>query len=75
MPEFPVITVVIITYKRLKEIQRTIDALLLNLKYPRNRLRWLIADDSSGNAYITNLKKIARYKELNLEFSVIDALS
>ena len=48
MSELPVVTILIITYKRLKEIQRTIDALLENLEYPRDRLRWLIADDSSG---------------------------
>jgi len=67
--DFPIITICIITYRRPKEIRRTMDALLKQVNYPRDRLRWLIADDSSGGTYITDLQSTPRYQTLNIECS------
>ena len=47
--EWPVVTVVICTYDRPKEIRRTIDSLVTHLDYPN--LRWHIADDGSPANY------------------------
>ncbi len=71
--DFPVVTIMVITYKRLNEIQQTLDALRKHISYPADKLRWLIADDSSGADYIESIKALKRFKALNLEFAVTPA--
>lgn len=52
MLNWPEVTVLICTYDRLRIIERTLLALAKNLVYPRDRLHWLITDDSSPNDYL-----------------------
>lgn len=66
----PRITFILITYKRSKELRRTLDALMRHIVYPRELLRWVIADDCSGDGYTDDLRNVSRYESLNLEFSV-----
>lgn len=49
-PSLPAVTILICTYNRLTEIERTIAALRENLSYS-GELRWMIADDSSPGNY------------------------
>lgn len=65
---YPLITVLIQTFRRYDDIQQTIDSLVENLIYPKDRLRWLVCDDCSGNGYPYNLADIERYHALNLRF-------
>lgn len=58
MSVFPPVTILICTYNRLTEIERTIAALRDNLTYS-GELRWVICDDSSPGNYhqqLTNSK-------------------
>lgn len=55
--ELPIVTVVICTYDRPKEIVETVVALKSFLNYPKDKLRWLVADDGSPKGYIRGLKK------------------
>ena len=68
---YPEITILVQTYKRYDDIQQTLDSLMENLIYPRDRLRWLIADDASGDGYPHNLADIPRYQSLNLRFTTL----
>jgi glycosyltransferase involved in cell wall biosynthesis len=52
----PFVDLILITYDREREITRTIEALERNLIYPRDRLRYLIADDYSPGGYKERLK-------------------
>lgn len=53
----PFISIVIITFRRPNEIRQTLASLGKNLKYPPDRLQWIIADDCSGGTYLSDLKK------------------
>lgn len=65
--EFPPVTIGIITYRRVQEIQRTVDALVQNVTY-RGELRWLIADDSSPDGYVSKLKRNRLFKDIGAAF-------
>jgi glycosyltransferase involved in cell wall biosynthesis len=54
-PVWPLLTVVIITYKRAAQIRETIRSYLGQSNYPRERTQFLIADDSSGGDYVQSL--------------------
>lgn len=56
MPDWPELTILLVTYDRPQEIRRTIKALLKHLQYPRERLTWLLADDSSPKGYVRGIK-------------------
>lgn len=56
MKSLPSVSIVIITYSRPVEIRATITALQKNLYYD-GELRYLIADDSSPDGYLTDLRK------------------
>jgi len=55
MPEWPNVDIVLITYDRFNEILDTIEALVKNLDYPTEKLRWLIADDATPGDYLARL--------------------
>jgi glycosyltransferase involved in cell wall biosynthesis len=69
---FPEVTVLICTYNRPDEIQVTVEALRSDLLYPRDKLHWLVADDSSPKGYLTKLKKSPAFDGLNAQFVVTD---
>jgi len=59
--DFPLISIVIITFRRPNEIRKTIASLGRHLLYPQNRLQWIIADDSSGGTYLDDLKNDLKF--------------
>lgn len=56
MTDWPIVTVVIVTYSRPEEIRRTLLALAANLRYP-GPLRWHVADDGTGGNYLPDLAR------------------
>lgn len=54
---FPPLTVSLITYDRIHELERTLTALADNLTYA-GELRWLISDDSTGGDYLKAIKAL-----------------
>jgi hypothetical protein len=46
--EWPIVSIIIVTYYRPEEIRRTIAALVQHIQYPEDRLRWHLADDRSS---------------------------
>lgn len=57
MKEWPVVTIVICTYKRPKIIRETLSSIFTGLIYPPSRLRWHIADDGTGGSYVEDIAK------------------
>jgi len=72
MLELPQITILLITYKRLAEIRKTIDALRRHLVYPKDKITWLIADDNSGDGYLDDIISTPRYKTIAFETSITE---
>lgn len=68
--DWPTVSILIVTYDRPDEIRRTIYALLKNLKYPRDKLLWHLADDSSPGHYLNEVK--SEFKYLNFSNTVTD---
>ena len=66
--DFPDIAIGIITYNRPAEMQRTVTALKKHLIYPKEKLHWVIADDSSPAGYLDGLKKMKVFEGLNVKF-------
>lgn len=66
--EWPEVTIGIITFSRPNEIVETVETLRDNLRYPEDKLHWLISDDASPGGYLAKLKKIKLFKEINAEF-------
>lgn len=73
-PLLPHITIVVVTFRRLNEIRKTIDALLKNVVYPRHKLHWLIADDHSDDTgeYVNAIVNTPRYKMLDMKASITE---
>lgn len=67
--DWPPVTVLIVTYDRPREIRLVIDALRRHLNYP-GKLRWHLADDSSPDGYVTQLKR--DYPKLGFSVTVTD---
>lgn len=65
MADWPPVTVLICTYNRVEEIQRTVESLADNLCYPN--LCWLVTDDSSPDGYAARLRKLKLFRELKVE--------
>jgi len=65
---WPAVTVLIVTWNRLEEIRRTINALQEYLIYPN--LAWHIADDNSPGDYLPVLK--ADFPHLNFTDTITD---
>lgn len=68
--ELPIVTILIVTYDRPREIRLTLDALRVNLRYPPDRLRWHLADDGTPGKYLNDLKR--DYGELGFSTTVTD---
>jgi glycosyltransferase involved in cell wall biosynthesis len=68
--EFPLVDIIVITYNRYEEIQRTVQALTDLLTYPN--LRWLIADDGTPGKYVDRLKRLRLFKDKDAEFIPAD---
>lgn len=64
--EWPTVTIQICTYDRYDDIKRTVEALADNLTYPN--LEWLICDDSSPSIYLSRLKRLKLFRDLNAQF-------
>lgn len=60
----PAVTIGIITYNRLPELTRTVEALVDQLHYPD--LRWVIADDCSPDGYLNKVKRLKALKGLEV---------
>lgn len=65
---WPPLDIIIITYNRYADIQRTVDSLAHNLCYPLDKLRWLIADDATPGNYVARLKKLPLFQDIHAEF-------
>lgn len=57
----PLISIVIITFRRPNEIRQTIQSLVENLLYPPDRLQFIISDDCSGDGYLKALKQDLKF--------------
>jgi len=68
--ELPIVSVLIVTYDRPTEIRKTIRALREHIKYPADKLRYHIADDSSPGNYIYDLQQ--DFKDLGLTVTITD---
>lgn len=69
MVDWPDIDLVLITYNRPLEICKTIAALEDKLLYPREHLRYLIADDATPGDYQTRLSETKTFQRLyHVEF-------
>jgi len=66
MANWPEVTVQICTYNRYDDIRKTVEALVENLTYPN--LKWVICDDNSPGTYISRLKRLKLFKDLNAKF-------
>lgn len=66
--QWPEVTVGIVTYNRYEEIRQTVQALADGLIYPPDRLKWVIADDSSPDGYTERLGKLKLFEDLNARF-------
>lgn len=64
MPEFPDITVVLIHYRRLDELKKCIESLRKYLKYPEEKLTWIVVDDSGDSQYGELFKSIKKYSTI-----------
>lgn len=60
---WPKVTILICTYNRPNEINRTILALLSKLDYPKDCLEWVICDDHSPDSYV---EKLSGFKSVEL---------
>lgn len=65
MTDWPNVDVVIITYDRFHEILKTIEALEDYLTYPREHLRYLIADDATPGNYRQKLSITQTFRKLD----------
>jgi hypothetical protein len=68
--ELPNVYILIVTYDRPKEIRRTLFGLLKQIKYPREKTLWHLADDSSPGTYLDDIK--ADFKALRFTTTVTD---
>jgi glycosyltransferase involved in cell wall biosynthesis len=66
--ELPIVSILIVTYDRPEEIRRTIRALKEHVKYPADKLRYHLADDSSPGTYIYDIQQ--DFKELKITATV-----
>lgn len=66
--DFPVVSILIVTYDRPVEIRRTIDALRKHVRYPRDKLRWTMADDGSEGNYVYNIQQ--DFKDLSITATI-----
>lgn len=63
---WPEVTIQICTYNRPTEIVRTIKALMSAVKYPKDKLKWLVCDDSSPEEYRIALASTKLFEALNI---------
>jgi len=75
MNEFPKIALLVITYKRLEVLQRTLEALRENLHYPADKLHIVVSDDSTGGGYIGKIKKLKVLKGWGATVHVLETPS
>ena len=55
---WPLISVVIVGYKRPEELRRTVEFFLNNIDYPRNSLEMILCDDGSPENMRIEMKKL-----------------
>ncbi|HJX58094.1 MAG TPA: glycosyltransferase, partial [Thiobacillus sp.] len=67
MTAWPEVTLLLCTFERQDELQRTIDALREHLTYPADRLHWIICDDSSPSNFAGRLARKAAYRDLAIQ--------
>lgn len=67
---WPKVTILICTYNRPDEINRTIFALLSKLDYPRESLEWVICDDHSPDSYVERLSGFKSVELIKPRFSI-----
>ena len=67
---YPLVSILIVTYDRPREIRRTIAALAKHIRYPPDRLHWHICDDGTGNNYIYKIQQ--DFKELNITATITE---
>lgn len=68
MPEFPPISVLINTYNRIEDLQRTVTGLRETLVYEGDKLQWIIADDCSPDNYLERVSHLRVFDGLNVRF-------
>ena len=65
--ELPEVTILVCTYNREENLLETLDRLAQFIFYPKDKLHWLICDDSSPAPYAMRIKRAPIFKELNAE--------
>jgi len=55
---YPLISVVIIGYKRIDELKKTHSTFLQNINYPRDRIELILCDDGSPYEMQQEMKKL-----------------
>jgi glycosyltransferase involved in cell wall biosynthesis len=68
MVELPNITVLVVTWNRPKIIRKTIYSLVKHLDYPREKMRWHLADDNSPGDYVNDI--LSEFHYLNWSYSI-----
>jgi glycosyltransferase involved in cell wall biosynthesis len=68
MASLPAIDIVVITYDRVAEISKTITAIEKYLIYPRDKVRYLIADDATPGDYHQRLDALPIFKHIRHEY-------
>lgn len=62
MSTWPEVTIVICTYDRRVEFEKTLDGLIKYLSYPADRLQFMIADDHTPGNYVRDLQDLIEAK-------------
>lgn len=63
-----IVSVLIVTYDRPREIRETIEALKKHVKYPRDELRWVVCDDGTSGNYVYHIQQ--DFPELNIRATI-----
>lgn len=63
MNDLPIVTILVITYKRYDELKQTLYALQKHIQYPKDKLRVVVSDDSTGGNKLNNLGRIKAFQQ------------
>lgn len=63
--DFPEIAILIITYKRYKELRQTVTALQSLITYPADKIHWIITDDCTPGNKLDRLKSLKSHEDID----------
>lgn len=67
--EPPRLAIALVTYKRLEQALRTIESTCANLKYPTEKIKWIIGDDGSDGEYVEKLVEVIQKKNMIYKYA------